>query len=419
LGNLEIDTSAYGSQTGDATAFANQTTVDSTIGIDVEYIFPQHPDTAEFVLIKYKLYNRTEADILGLVVGAGVDFDVTPGPDSVAGLQSGSQNTGHLSAPYNMIYQQGTDSLGHTIAGDHTATRFRGGITSIQCGPAPRAWIAPNDPWLFGRPGGGFHEGYLYDEMTETGFEIFPPEDPDPEEDLHSVMTFEQDVDLAVGTMKRYVVGLVSSNTGNLADETDILETTAKAWKYAFGWSEFVEEYTTTDENTPVSFPYYAIGSHEGGLAGGCCGCIITEILDEDNVFSLSPDDDCSGTLTFAGGTYCGSGTEGYQATYQVTDLCEQYSDVIKITVIVEGPCSCNCPYQSDWDEDGFITPLDLGSLIDVLFAGDPPVQDPACPTVRGDFDCDTFPTPLDLGNLIDYLFASGPGPCNPCTDLK
>jgi hypothetical protein len=76
----------------------------------------------------------------------------------------------------------------------------------------------------------------------------------------------------------------------------------------------------------------------------------------------------------------------------------------------------CSCPYQSDFDEDGFLTPLDLSSMIDILFAGDPDVQDPDCPSPRADFDCDSFSTPLDLSGLIDHLFASGPGPCDPCS---
>jgi hypothetical protein len=76
---------------------------------------------------------------------------------------------------------------------------------------------------------------------------------------------------------------------------------------------------------------------------------------------------------------------------------------------------SCDCPFQSDFDEDGFRTPLDLSSMIDILYAGDPDVQDIICPSPRADFDCDGFSTPLDLGGLIDYLFASGPGPCDPC----
>jgi hypothetical protein len=76
----------------------------------------------------------------------------------------------------------------------------------------------------------------------------------------------------------------------------------------------------------------------------------------------------------------------------------------------------CDCPHQGEWDVDGFITALDLGGLIDVLFAGRTSVQDPDCPTDRLDFDCDCFVTAVDLAVCIDFLFNSGPGPCDPCT---
>jgi len=75
----------------------------------------------------------------------------------------------------------------------------------------------------------------------------------------------------------------------------------------------------------------------------------------------------------------------------------------------------CSCPYQCDYDADGFLTSVDLGSLIDVLFAGRPEDQDPNCPATRGDFDNDGFPTSVDLGGLIDHLFAGGAPPCDPC----
>lgn len=75
----------------------------------------------------------------------------------------------------------------------------------------------------------------------------------------------------------------------------------------------------------------------------------------------------------------------------------------------------CDCPFQADYDEDGFLTALDLGNMIDVLFAGKLDIQDPACPTPREDFDCDGFSTALDLGKLIDHLFAGAAGPCDPC----
>jgi hypothetical protein len=83
---------------------------------------------------------------------------------------------------------------------------------------------------------------------------------------------------------------------------------------------------------------------------------------------------------------------------------------------VIIAPCpSCDCPYQSDFDEDGFLTALDLSEMIDILFAGHVDVQDPNCPGPRADFDCDGFSTALDLSGLIDHLFAGGDGPCEPC----
>jgi hypothetical protein len=83
----------------------------------------------------------------------------------------------------------------------------------------------------------------------------------------------------------------------------------------------------------------------------------------------------------------------------------------VRITVV----SGCSCPFQSDFDGDNFLTALDLSGLIDILFAGDPDIQDGTCPAPRADFDCDDFSTAQDLGALIDHLFAGGAGPCNPC----
>jgi hypothetical protein len=284
----------------------------------------------------------------------------------------------------------------------------------------PRAWIAPNDPWLFERPGGGWHEGYLYDEMTEVGFELFPPNDPDPFEDLHSTIVFDQDCDLtassrAAGAIKYYTVGLVSSNTGNETDESDLLASTAKAWKYAFGWYGVAMPDTALDSAATYSMAYAANGSHEGGLGGGCCGCIVTEVSDPDDKFSVTGGG-CEGTIEFAGGDKCDA---PYTATFQVTDLCSQYSDIIEVTVDVGGTCSCICENQCDYDPpgapDGFLTAVDLGYMIDALFSGYPEPKDETCPTSYGDFDCDGFPTAVDLGFFIDHLFSGAPGPCDPC----
>jgi hypothetical protein len=61
-----------------------------------------------------------------------------------------------------------------------------------------------------------------------------------------------------------------------------------------------------------------------------------------------------------------------------------------------------------DLDADGFITALDLGALIDVLFAG---AEVPVPPDARADLNCDGFPDALDLAMIIDHLFAGQPAP--------
>jgi subtilisin family serine protease len=91
------------------------------------------------------------------------------------------------------------------------------------------------------------------------------------------------------------------------------------------------------------------------------------------------------------------------------------YPDYFSAGSITIAPPACTCPYQGDFDADGFLTALDLSAMIDILFAGAEDVQDEFCPVPRADFDCDGFSTALDLSGLIDHLFAGGPGPCDPC----
>jgi hypothetical protein len=95
-------------------------------------------------------------------------------------------------------------------------------------------------------------------------------------------------------------------------------------------------------------------------------------------------------------------------------DLATGNSGSDDITILLNRT-PCECPHQADWDEDGLRTALDLGFLIDVLYAGETDLQDPGCPTTRFDFDCDGFVTGLDLSGFVDHLFAGEPGPCDPC----
>jgi len=73
-----------------------------------------------------------------------------------------------------------------------------------------------------------------------------------------------------------------------------------------------------------------------------------------------------------------------------------------------------NCPFQGDFDDDGFLTSLDLAAEIDIL-AGSSDTQDFHCPTTRADLDCDSFATALHLAVRVDHRCAGGDAPRDPC----
>ena len=76
---------------------------------------------------------------------------------------------------------------------------------------------------------------------------------------------------------------------------------------------------------------------------------------------------------------------------------------------LTPGAVTITFTQNGDMDGDGFHTALDLGVMIDLLFAG----GDYPCPIYVADMNCDGFPDVLDMGWLIDLLFAAGPpSPC-------
>lgn len=75
----------------------------------------------------------------------------------------------------------------------------------------------------------------------------------------------------------------------------------------------------------------------------------------------------------------------------------------------------CDCPWQSDYDQNGFIDATDLAFMIDLVFFGGDDPMDLSCVTTRGDFDCNGFSDATDLAFAIDHIFFGGAGPCDPC----
>ena len=79
------------------------------------------------------------------------------------------------------------------------------------------------------------------------------------------------------------------------------------------------------------------------------------------------------------------------------------------------GGGGCDCPWQSDYNEDGNIDAVDLNGLVDVIFYGATNIVDPSCPGWRMDFNCSGDVDAVDINFIVDYIFYGGGLPCDPC----
>jgi hypothetical protein len=170
-------------------------------------------------------------------------------------------------------------------------------------------------------------------------------------------------------------------------------------------WNECTQVFTVDDTEDPVITSCQSDTTID--VEAPATGTVVT--------FSTEATDNC-GSVTVE----CSPPSGSFFSEGTTTVVCVALDDCrnittchFNVTVNVISPCSC--PNQCDIEPDGFITPLDLSAIIDILFASAVDIQDPGCPSPRFDFDCDGFTTPLDLSGVIDNQFASGPGPCDPC----
>jgi hypothetical protein len=264
---------------------------------------------------------------------------------------------------------------------------------------------------LFDWPCIGFCEGYLYRELVKSGFEIILLPPPTGSVDLHSVMAFEKNVTLNPTTVKHYTLGFVTSTAG--PDTADLMATTRQAWKFAFGWQDVVD-YDTVLADTPMSYPYWASGSHENGPASGCCGCVVSKISGS-SLLTITPDaGNCTGTINFAG-----TATPGiYSATFRVaTPTCggPTYTEDHTITIVRAEDGCCDCPSQGDVNSDGVVDVFDVMQEIAIAFRGGVDITDPSCPRSRGDVNNDAVVDVFDVIQIIAVAFSGGVV-CNPCT---
>lgn len=236
LSSWTIDSTASGTGQGFVSAECDLMTIDGTVGVHLEWAFPQHPDSADFVIARYTLSNRTAAAIEDLVVGQWIDFDVYPA-DYLKSRQIINDNLSGADSTLNLIYQTGHDAPDWNPSDTMLSTeRYHGGITYIHgpdnTTPASmpiRAMTRENVDYGDTGPSSGFMYRML---VGPTGYDIFVPPPPPihpPDPDLYVVMTLDQWRILTVGQTLDYVVALVSDTLGGSSFRNAV----QKSWEWA------------------------------------------------------------------------------------------------------------------------------------------------------------------------------------------
>jgi len=337
---LSVDSSASGSGSGNVIASYTMRTKDEVLGIDVEWYFPQNPDSADFIIAKYTLENLTGSTVTDILVGQLNDFDVVPGT-LFQSYQSATRNHGYYVAAENLIYQYGWTTPGMaTNPPLGLAERYSAGVVYLSGRDYASGGAQFTNSQVALRGGTADLDDFFFPYFSDTASEYLYPlfngpigvniyegyPDADSSSDLFTYMCLDQGLSLAPGATQSYVVGFVCDTLYNpgvptkAVATTGLLETIAKAKEWAIDYN-IVE--------------------------GGSCAC--------PNQGDIEPD----GFLTALDLASC-------------IDILFAGSPDIQDT-------GCPTP-RFDIDCDGFSTALDLSKLIDHLFAGGAGPCDPCAP---------------------------------------
>jgi len=279
LGNLVIDTARYTTGSGFARACAQMTTADSAIGVVMEWYFSQNPDSDEFVVARYGLYNMGSVAVNNLVVGVLMDLDVVPAT-RYGSVQSGVRNQNGQDWPNGLVWQQGTDTVGHVPSpAQYTAERYRGGIRYIGGSSATALGAQVGNNVQDIQPGGGPKSEWLYRTLVSLAGANTPAL---PDTDMYTIMAIAKGVRLP---KKDTTLAPVSYSYALISDTLDQSSfNTAAARAKAFGvalWK--LERHADPDYNgvTNVNDVVMAVGVAFRGVAkviDPCCPYARTDV---------------------------------------------------------------------------------------------------------------------------------------------
>ncbi|UCD95388.1 MAG: hypothetical protein JSU69_04895 [Candidatus Zixiibacteriota bacterium] len=341
-------------------------TKDSAIAIELEYFAPKDGDSCEFLVLKERVYNNTDAEITGVYVGEAFDWDVP----SDSGVQNGSgydKTSGENSRDFMYCYggewaldttDEGEVTNDDCVLGDdrYAGMAFYNGYKVAYGAPDDSLenpegpwWTHINADWVY--PAGGFVGEQIYRKIIDMGtsWQEWQPIAPSAESvyvDLNMIAVFGN-FDLGVKDTLVFVKILATENDGALAG---ILETVDQAREWIAGRPEI------------FAWPELPLGKCCYGTPPTCAHVI---------------EDDCIDLV--------GDWEEGGD--------CSE-------------PCGC-CVDPGDADDNSAINILDVTFIINYLYKNGPT---PAC-VDQADADGNNSVNILDVTHIINYLYKNGPDP--------
>jgi len=205
LSDMAIDTSAYTTNAGNATATAYMCTADSVVGIKMTWYFPQNSAQDEYIIAQYKVYrNRPSVPITNLCIGLLEDQDVVPAA-KLGSIQTGAENQAGGDLNRKLGYQIGVDTVGTPASPYKTATRFRGGVAA--CGQDVWKGVHVGNNVDDIQPAGGPTDGFLYKQLTSlSGVDLFT----DSTVDMYTLVALDRGQSIAANDTLTYTVVFVS-----------------------------------------------------------------------------------------------------------------------------------------------------------------------------------------------------------------
>jgi hypothetical protein len=343
-------------------------TKDSAIAVELEYYAPKDADSCEFIVMKERVYNNTDAEITGIYVGEAFDWDIP----SDSGVQNGSgydktsgENSRDLMYCYGGEWELDTTETGEVsnndcVLGDdrYAGMAFYNGYKVAYGAPDdslenPQGpwWTHLNADWVY--PSGGFVAEQLYRKIVDMGtdWQEWQPTVPSADSvylDLNMVAVFGN-FDLGVKDTLVFIKILATENDGALAG---ILETVDQAREWIAGRPDI------------FSWPELPLGK--------CC-------------YGSPPE--------------CAHVTE---------DECMTLGGVWEEGGDCSEPCGC-CTEETagDANEDGALNILDATFIISYLYKNGPA---PGC-NDKANCNGDTALNILDATHIISYLYKNGDPP--------